>query len=197
MYKRQVETNYSIISPAIQLVDSNLESNYCAGNINGEIKCFKLEKQNGFSLNEWASLKIDGWIWSDMKLIADQKSLFVITLSGNLYKISVNPDSKSMKIIWEQEIDKNGKPVSGILVHEKGSLFNGIIPFDKDKVVITELNNGSIVEEFPFNEGVQSLPVIGDDYMYFIDKDNKFRGFSLIDRSQRLCFDLKEMKGCD
>ena len=192
-----VETNYSIISPAIQLVDSNLESNYCAGNINGEIKCFKLEKQNGFSLNEWASLKIDGWIWSDMKLIADQKSLFVITLSGNLYKISVNPDSKSMKIIWEQEIDKNGKPVSGILVHEKGSLFNGIIPFDKDKVVITELNNGSIVEEFPFNEGVQSLPVIGDDYMYFIDKDNKFRGFSLIDRSQRLCFDLKEMKGCD
>tara|TARA_S200000501_G_scaffold250015_1_gene234220 strand:+ start:600 stop:1850 length:1251 start_codon:yes stop_codon:yes gene_type:complete len=192
-----VETGYSIISPAIQLIDSNLESNYCVGNINGEIKCFKLENLNGFSLNEWASLKIDGWIWSDMNLIADQKSLLVISLSGNLYRISVNIDSKSLKIIWEQEIDKNGKPVSGILIHEKGSLFNGIIPFDKDKVVITELNNGSIVEEFPFKEGVQSLPVISDDYMYFIDKDNKFRGFSLIDRSQRLCFDLKEMKGCD
>ena len=82
-------------------------------------------------------------------------------------------------------------------VYDKGPIFNGIIPFDKDKVVITELNNGSIVEEFPFKEGVQSLPVINDDYMYFIDKDNKFRGFSLLDRSQRLCFDLKEMKGCD
>ena len=192
-----VETNYSIISPAIKLIDSNLESNYCIGNINGEIKCFKLENKNGFSLVEWASLKIDGWIWSDMKLIANQNSLFVISLSGNLYKISADPDLKSLKIIWEQEIDKNGKPVSGILIHDKGSLFNGIIPFDKDKVIITELNNGSIVEEFPFKEGVQSLPVINDDYMYFTDKDNKFRGFSLIDRSQRLCFDLKEMKGCD
>ena len=192
-----VETNYSIISPAIKLIDSNLESNYCIGNINGEIKCFKLENKNGFSLVEWASLKIDGWIWSDMKLIANQNSLFVISLSGNLYKISADPDLKSLKIIWEQEIDKNGKPVSGILIHDKGSLFNGIIPFDKDKVIITELNNGSIVEEFPFKEGVQSLPVINDDYMYFTDKDNKFRGFSLVDRSQRLCFDLKEMKGCD
>ena len=72
-----------------------------------------------------------------------------------------------------------------------------LIPFDKDKIVITELNNGSIVEEFPFKDGVQSLPAIIDDYMYFIDKDNSFRGYSLIDRSQRLCFDLKEMKGCD
>ena len=192
-----IETNYSIISPAVKLLNSNLENNYCIGNINGEIICFKLENLNGFSLTEWASLKIDGWIWSDMKLIADQNSLFVISLSGNLYKINADPDSKSLKIIWEQNIDKSGKPVSGILIYDKGSLFNGIIPFDKDKVVITELNNGSIVEEFPFKEGVQSLPVINDDYMYFIDKDNKFRGFSLIDRSQRLCFDLKEMKGCD
>lgn len=192
-----VETNYSIISPAIPLTDSNLESNYCIGNINGEIKCFKLENVNGFSLTEWASLKIDGWIWSDMKLITDKKSLFVISLSGNLYKISADPDSKSLKIIWQQEIDKNGKPVSGILIHDRNSILNGIIPFDKDKVVITELNNGSIIEEFPFKEGVQSLPVIENDYMYFVDKDNKFRGFSIIDRSQRLCFDLKEMKGCD
>ena len=192
-----LETNYSIISPAIPLTDSNLESNYCIGNINGEIKCFKLENVNGFSLTEWASLKIDGWIWSDMKLITDQKSLFVISLSGNLYKISADPDSKSLKIIWQQEIDKDGKPVSGILIHDRDSILNGIIPFDKDKVIITELNNGSIIEEFPFKEGVQSLPVIEDDYMYFVDKDNKFRGFSIIDRSQRLCFDLKEMKGCD
>ena len=103
-----VETNYSIISPAIPLTDSNLESNYCIGNINGEIKCFKLENVNGFSLTEWASLKIDGWLWSDMKLITDKKSLFVISLSGNLYKISADPDSKSLKIIWQQEIDKNG-----------------------------------------------------------------------------------------
>ena len=62
----------------MHLVNSNLESNYCIGNINGEIICFKLENLNGFSLTEWASLKIDGWIWSDMKLIAGQNSLFVM-----------------------------------------------------------------------------------------------------------------------
>ena len=42
-----------------------------------------------------------------MKLITDKKSLFVISLSGNLYKISADPDSKSLKIIWEQNIDKS------------------------------------------------------------------------------------------
>ena len=192
-----VETNYSIIAPAIHVIDSNSESHYCVGNINGDIKCFKLENLNGFSLIEWASIKIDGWIWSDMKFISDQNSLFVISLSANFYKISVDPDSKNLQIVWQQEIDKNGKPVSGILINKKDTLLNGIIPFDKDKIVITELNNGSIVEEFPFKEGVQSLPIIKNEFMYFIDKDNKFRGFSLIDRSQRLCFDLKEMKGCD
>jgi len=36
-----------------------------------------------------------------------------------------------------------------------------------------------------------------NDYIYFVDKENKFRSYSLIDRSQKLCFDLKEMKGCD
>ena len=192
-----VETQYSIISPAIHLLDSNLNSNYCIGNINGDIKCFKLENQNGFSLIEWASLEIDGWIWSSMELLSDQNSLIMISLSGNLYKINVDPDSKNLKIIWEQKIDKNGKPVSGVLINQKGNLLNGVIPFDKDKIVMTELNNGSIIEEFPFKDGVQSLPIIKDDFMYFIDKDNSFRGYSLIDRSQRLCFDLKEMKGCD
>ena len=192
-----VETNYSIISPAIHIIDSNFDSNYCIGNINGDIKCFKLENKNGFLLTEWASINIEGWIWSDMELVSNENSLFLISLSGNLYKINVDPDSKNLNIIWQKEIDKNGKPVAGILINNKGNILNGIIPFDKDKIVITELNNGSIVEEFPFKDGVQSLPTITEDYMYFIDKDNRFRGYSLIDRSQRLCFDLKEMKGCD
>ena len=192
-----IETDYSIISPAIHLIDSKNDSNYCIGNINGDIKCFKLEDKNGLSLIEWASIKIDGWIWSGMELVSNENSLILISLSGNLYKINVDLDAKNLKIIWEQEINKNGKPVAGILINDKGNLLNGIIPFDKDKIVITELNNGSIVEEFPHKDGVQSLPAIIDDYMYFIDKDNSFRGYSLIDRSQRLCFDLKEMKGCD
>ena len=64
----------------------------------------------------------------------------MISLSGNLYKINVDPDSKNLKIIWEQKIDKNGKPVSGVLINQKGNLLNGFIPFDKDKIVMTELN---------------------------------------------------------
>ena len=62
-------------------------------NINGDIKCFKLENQNGFSLIEWASLEIDGWIWSNMELLSDQNSLIVISLSGNLYKINAMRDN--------------------------------------------------------------------------------------------------------
>ena len=83
------------------------------------------------------------------------------------------------------------------MIYEKGNVANGIIPFDKDKLVIAELSNGSITDELPFKDGVQSLPVMKNDFIYFVDKENKFRSYSLIDRSQKLCFDLKEMKGCD
>ncbi len=190
-----VETNYSIISPAIQINSTESDDNYCVGNINGDVKCYKLDINNGYSLTEWASVKIDGWIWSDIEKL--DKSLYVISLSNNLYKINFDIDNKSLEIVWEQNIDKNGKPVSGILINNKNSFANGIIPFDKDKIVIAELNNGSVIDELPFKDGVQSLPALNGDFIYFIDKDNKFRTFSLIDRSQKLCFDLKEMKGCD
>ena len=102
-----------------------------------------------------------------------------------------------MNIVWEQNIDKNGKPLSGLMIYERGNIANSIIPFDKDKLVVVELSNGSITDELPFKDGVQSLPVLKNDYIYFVDKENKFRSYSLIDRSQKLCFDLKEMKGCD
>ena len=190
-----VETNFSIISPAIQLDAPNNETNYCVGNINGEIKCYQLIKGNKITLTEWGSLKVDGWIWSNIELYDD--SLFLVTLSGNLYKLDVDLEGKNLNIAWEQNIDKNGKPVSGIMIYEKGNVTNGIIPFDKDKLVIAELSTGSITDELPFKDGVQSLPVMKNDYIYFVDKENKFRSYSLIDRSQKLCFDLKEMKGCD
>ena len=83
------------------------------------------------------------------------------------------------------------------MIFERGSTANGIIPFDKDKIVVVELNNGSIIDELPFKDGLQSLPAMKNEYIYFTDKENKFRSFSLIDRSQKLCFDLDEMKGCD
>ena len=190
-----VETNYSIISPAIHVSSENSKNNYCVGNINGDVKCFKLNINNNYTLTEWASVSIDGWIWSDIEKLND--SFFVISLSSNLYKINFDVDDQTLEIVWEQNIDKKGKPVSGILINNKSNLINGIIPFDKDKIIIAELNNGSIIDELPFKDGVQSLPAINEDFIYFIDKENKFRTFSLIDRSQKLCFDLKEMKGCD
>ena len=190
-----IETNYSIISPPVQLSGPNSETNYCVGNINGEIKCYELIKNNSYSLVEWASLKFDGWIWSDIEVYND--SLFLITLSGNFYKVDVDKESRSMNIVWEQNIDKNGKPLSGLMIYKRGNVANSIIPFDKDKLVVVELSNGSITDELPFKDGVQSLPVMKNDYIYFVDKENKFRSYSLIDRSQKLCFDLKEMKGCD
>ena len=49
-----IETDYSIISPAIQLDGPNNETNYCVGNINGEIKCYELKELNLRSI-----LKID------------------------------------------------------------------------------------------------------------------------------------------
>jgi len=140
-------------------------------------------------------LKLDGWIWSNIELYDD--SLFLVTLSGNLYKVDVDLEGKNLNIAWEQNIDKNGKPVSGIMIYERGNVANSIIPFDKDKLVIAELSNGSITDELPFKDGVQSLPVMKNDFIYFVDKENKFRSYSLIDRSQKLCFDLNEMKGCD
>ena len=124
-------------------------------------------------------------------------SEYPITLSGNFYKVDVDKKSRSMNIVWEQNIDKNGKPLSGLMIYERGNIANSIIPFDKDKLVVVELSNGSITDELPFKDGVQSLPVLKNDYIYFVDKENKFRSYSLIDRSQKLCFDLKEMKGCD
>jgi len=190
-----VETNFSIISPAIQLIGPNSDVNYCVGNINGEIKCYELTNNNGYGLSEWASLKFDGWIWSDIEVYND--SLFLVTLSGNFYKVDVDLKSRNMNIVWEQNIDKNGKPLSGLMIYERGNVANSIIPFDKDKLVVAELTNGSITDELPFKDGVQSLPVMKNDYIYFVDKENKFRSYSLIDRSQKLCFDLKEMKGCD
>ena len=115
----------------------------------------------------------------------------------DFYKVDVDKKSRSMNIVWEQNIDKNGKPLSGLMIYERGNIANSIIPFDKDKLVVVELSNGSITDELPFKDGVQSLPVLKNDYIYFVDKENKFRSYSLIDRSQKLCFDLKEMKGCD
>tara|TARA_Y100001958_G_scaffold80215_1_gene54187 strand:+ start:685 stop:1926 length:1242 start_codon:yes stop_codon:yes gene_type:complete len=190
-----VDTNFSIISPAIQLTGPNSEINYCIGNINGEIKCYELIKNNGYSITEWASLKFDGWIWSDIEFF--NGSLFLVTLSGNFYKVDIDLKNKNMNIAWEQNINKNGKPLSGLMIYETGNVTKSIIPFDKDKLIVAELNNGSIIEELPFKDGVQSLPVMKNDYIYFVDKENKFRSYSLIDRSQKLCFDLKEMKGCD
>tara|TARA_B100000941_G_C28500728_1_gene554009 strand:+ start:703 stop:1944 length:1242 start_codon:yes stop_codon:yes gene_type:complete len=197
-FKRKIftiDTDYSIISPAIQLDGPNNETNYCVGNINGEIKCYELIKGKGYTFSEWASLKFDGWIWSSIELYDD--SLFLVTLSGNLYKVDVDFEGKNLNIVWEQNIDKNGKPVSGMMIYERGNVINSIIPFDKDKLVVAELSNGSITDELPFKDGVQSLPVMKNDFIYFVDKENKFRSYSLIDRSQKLCFDLSKMKGCD
>lgn len=189
------KTDFSIISPAINILGPNNDSNYCIGNINGELKCYELVEDNEYSLKEWGSLNLNGWVWSDIEFYDD--SLFLVTLSGNLYKININLINRNMNIVWEQNIDKSGKPVSGMTIYERGNVVNSIIPFDKDKLVITELNSGSIIDELPFKDGVQSLPAIEDDFIYFVDKENKFRSYSLVDRSQKVCFDLNDMKGCD
>ena len=79
------------------------------------------------------------------------------------------------------------------MIYEKGKVANGIIPFDKDKLVIAELSNGSITDELPFKDG-GNLACNENDFIYFVDKENKFRSYSLIDRSQTL-FWFKKMKG--
>ena len=49
------------------------------------------------------------------------------------------------------------------MIYERGNVANSIIPFDKDKLVVVELSNGSITDELPFKDGVQSLPVMKND----------------------------------
>ena len=46
---------------------------------------YELIKNNTYRLVEWASLKFDGWIWSDIEVYND--SLFLVTLSGNFSSV--------------------------------------------------------------------------------------------------------------
>ena len=190
------QSEFPIISSIIKVS----ENSYCYGNISGKLKCFDLNSPgsnissiNG--LNYWAELGLDGWIWSE--IAAFSNSYYAITLSGWLYRIDIDHDSKSLSIVWDKELEFDGKPVAGIVPYSFRNQTLLAAPFDKDKIVIIEAGTGSTLGEYPLKNGVQSLPIVDNNLIFTIDKENNFRGYSIADRSQIICFDLDDMKGCD
>ena len=103
----------------------------------------------------------------------------------------------SQKKLWEKELKFDGKPVAGIAPYSFRNQILLAVPFDKDKIIIVEDGTGSTLGEYPLKNGVQSLPIIIDNLIFTIDRENSFRGYSIADRSQLICFDLNDMKGCD
>jgi len=191
-------TNYPIISSIIKVS----EDSYCFGNIKGQLKCFNLEIQykNNSSIGSvnfqiWGELLLDGWIWSDIREF--NNNYYLVTLSGWLYKIQVDENREEIKIEWEKELKLDGKPVAGLTTYTYRNQDFIAVPFDKDKIAIIDNVSGATLGEYPLKNGVQSLPIVNDNLIFVIDRDNKFRSFSVADRSQIICFDMKDMKGCD
>ena len=176
------------------------ENSYCHGDISGKLKCFNLKSSdNNISsisgLNYWGELGLDGWIWSEIATF--NNSYYAITLSGWLYRIDINTNSGLLSILWEKELKFDGKPVAGVAPYSFRNQILLAVPFDKDKIIIVEDGTGSTLGEYPLKNGVQSLPIINDNLIFTIDRENSFRGYSIADRSQLICFDLNDMKGCD
>ena len=196
-------TDYPIISPVILVNNDTTKSDYCFGNIKGHFKCFSLSinsnltqpSTSGSIIEFWEDIQLNGWIWSDIKKSGND--LYLATLSGWAYKFNIDSQLKSASIQWEKELKYDGKPVGGVSIYSYRSQDFIAVPFDKDKVVIIDSLNGSIVGEFPLKDGVLSNPVISDGLLYVIDKEDKLQSFSIGDRSLIKCFDLKDMKGCN
>ena len=190
------QSEFPIISSIIKVS----ENSYCHGDISGKLKCFNLKSSdNNISsisgLNYWGELGLDGWIWSEIATF--NNSYYAITLSGWLYRIDINTNSELLSILWEKELKFDGKPVAGIAPYSFRNQILLAVPFDKDKIIIVEDGTGSTLGEYPLKNGVQSLPIINDNLIFTIDRENSFRGYSIADRSQLICFDLNDMKGCD
>ena len=190
------EGEYPVISSAIKVS----EDSYCYGDIKGKLKCFQLSSfQNDISevngFNYWGELALDGWIWSDIETY--NNSYYAITLSGWLYRIDIDPDSELISILWDKELKFDGKPVAGLTPYSFRNQVLLAVPFDKDKIIIIEDGTGSTLGEYPLKNGVQSLPIVDNNLIFIIDRENNFRSYSVSDRSQIICFDLNDMKGCD
>ena len=190
------QSEFPIISSIIKVS----ENSYCHGDISGKLKCFNLKSSgNNISsisgLNYWGELGLDGWIWSEIATF--NNSYYAITLSGWLYRIDINTNSDLLSILWEKELKFDGKPVAGVAPYSFRNQILLAVPFDKDKIIIVEDGTGSTLGEYPLKNGVQSLPIINDNLIFTIDRENSLRGYSIADRSQLICFDLNDMKGCD
>jgi len=190
------QSEFPIISPIIKVS----ENSYCYGNISGKLKCFDLKPSSSNissinGVNYWAELGLDGWIWSE--IAAFNNSYYVITLSGWLYRIDIDPDAELLSIVWEKELKFDGKPIAGLVPYSFRNQTLLAVPFDKDKIIIIEDGTGSTLGEYPLKNGVQSLPVVDSNLIFTIDREDNFRGYSIADRSQIICFDLDDMKGCD
>ncbi len=190
------QSEFPIISSIIKVS----ENSYCYGNISGELKCFYLKSSGNNTssingLNYWAELELNGWIWSEIATF--NNSYYVITLSGWLYRIDIDYDAKLLSIVWEKELKFDGKPIAGLAPYSFRNQTLLAVPFDKDKIIIIEDGTGSTLGEYPLKNGVQSLPIVDNNLIFTIDRENNFRGYSIADRSQIVCFDLDDMKGCD
>ena len=188
-----IDTGFPVVSSVIDVG----EGIYCYGNINGRMGCITVSRnsQGIFDIEQWNELQLDGWIWSSAE--RDDRNLYLVTLSGWVYRLDIDIPSKSIDINWKKELKFDGKPVGGLTLYSWRNRNLLAVPFDDDKVITLDAMTGSIDGEFPLKEGVQSKPLIIDNLMYVLDRKNNFQSFSLGDRSLIKCFNLEDMKACD
>jgi len=177
----------------------------CFGDISGELRCLakkeidslamkKSESLSTMQLDEnlgiFRNLKLDGWIWA--KPIVNDEIIYVTTLTGNIYAI----DGNSLSIIWNTKSKYKGKAVGGSIIFDHSGQESLAIPFDKETVGIFDLVTGSVLGEFPVDEGVLVSPLVVDNLLYVIDREARVKTFSTGDRTLVRCFNLEKLEGC-
>ena len=70
------------------------------------------------------------------------------------------------------------------------------VPFDKETVGIFDVITGSVLGEFPVDDGVSVMPLVVDNLLYVIDLEGRVKTFSTADRTLVRCFDLEKLEGC-
>ena len=210
------EREYSFNDPNRLVMEFNLGSpivsspvdvgdEICFGDISGEFKCVskkeidslaekKSESLSTLQIDEnlgiFRNLKLDGWIWT--KPIVNDEIIYVTTLTGNIYAI----DGNSLSIIWNTKSKYKGKAVGGSIIFDHSGQESLAIPFDKETVGIFDLVTGSVLGEFPVDEGVLVSPLVVDNLLYVIDREDRVKTFSTGDRTLVRCFNLEKLEGC-
>ena len=179
------------------------EEHLCFGDISGAFKCLdkkeiellsdkkiKFESDSYVDQGMIREILLDGWIWA--KPVFSDGIAYVSTLSGNIYAIDVN----SLSIIWETKAKYKGKPLGSSTIFNHSGLKSLAVPFDKETVGIFDVITGSVLGEFPVDDGVSVMPLVVDNLLYVIDLEGRVKTFSTADRTLVRCFDLEKLEGC-